>query len=51
MERGRGNSAWRRHETESTMLMLGSMPHVPKELCPSVTSPMKSANVITGRVW
>ena len=31
-------SAQRRHETESTMLLLGSIPYVPKEPCPSVTS-------------
>ena len=47
---GTGNSAWRRHETESTMLMLGSTSHVPKEPCPSVSSP-EDVVVITGRAW
>ena len=36
---GTRNSAWRRHETQSTMLMLGSTSCAPKEPCPSVSSP------------
>ena len=39
------------HESESTMLMLGSIPYVPKEPCLPQCVVTKEADVMLGMVW